>query len=258
MHPIKQLRMKSAAPVPQPNHQPMQAAHASPRCQHIRDNGRRCAAPARRGQPLCYFHHRATDPATYDERWLPVIQDATGLQLAIARVQRLLLMDGFEFKRATALLYSLQIACMNLKNFQAENSHLTPAQEEPPELAAAAAEEVLGEARTLTATERVMGVSFKPPQFPEDPEDLYNVGIREGMDGVRARLAKLGKAPATAANSEEKAGGNGNGQAAQPPATPAQSGNSLLEPPRPGLENNYRELLRRQRRAAAGPPLVNR
>jgi len=264
MHPMQQLRIRSAAPVPQPNHQPMQAAHQSPRCQHIRDNGRRCAAPARRGQPLCYFHHRATDPATYEERWLPVVQDATGLQLAIARVQRLLLMDGFEFKRATALLYSLQIACTNLKNFQAENSHLTPAQEESPELAAAATEEVLGEqqkepARVLTATDRVMGVSFKPPQLPEDPEDLYNVGIREGMDGVRARLAKLGKAPATAAKPEEKAGGNGNGQAAaQPPAAPAQSGNSLLEPPRPGLENDYRELLRRQRRAAAGPPLVNR
>jgi len=274
MHPIQQLRMRRAAPVPRPNHQPMQAAHAAPRCEHIRDNGRRCAAPARRGQPLCYFHHRATDPATYNERWFPVVQDATTLQLAIARVQRLLLMDGFEFKRATALLYSLQIACMNLKNFQAENPHLTPAQDQPPELEAAAAEEVMGEARTLTATERVLGVSFKPPQLPEDPEDLYNVGLREGMDGVRARLAKLGKAPASAAKPEEKpeekAGGNGNGVPPlakpakggapkdAPPAAPAQSSNSLLEPPRPGLENNYRELLRRQRRAAAGAPLVSR
>ena len=33
-------------------------------------------------------------------------------------MQRLLLMDGFEFQRATALLYSLQIACMNLKNLE--------------------------------------------------------------------------------------------------------------------------------------------
>ena len=124
MHPIQQLRNASIEAAKRPARQLMQAAHDAPRCQHIRWNGQRCAAPALREQTLCYFHYRAEDPATYDERWLPLIEDATSLQIALTRVQRLLLMDGFEFKRATALLYSLQIACMNLKNLQAEQPEI--------------------------------------------------------------------------------------------------------------------------------------
>jgi len=108
----------SVEPAQPPDHPRTHAAQQAPRCQHIRLNSQRCAAPALRGQALCYFHHRAQDPATYDERWLPVQEDAASLQLALARVQRLLLMDGFEFQRANALLYSLQIACMNLKNLE--------------------------------------------------------------------------------------------------------------------------------------------
>ena len=130
-----------ASMVPAPSVDPAQpldhprthAAQQAPRCQHIRLNSQRCAAPALRGQALCYFHHRAQDPATYDERWLPVQDDAASLQLAVARVQRLLLMDGFEFKRATALLYSLQIACMNLKNLKAEFPQPEAAKGERPQ-----------------------------------------------------------------------------------------------------------------------------
>jgi hypothetical protein len=55
-------------------------------------------------------------------------------------VQRLLLMDGFEFKRATALLYSLQIACMNLKNLKAEFPQPEAAQGEHPRRKAVRAE----------------------------------------------------------------------------------------------------------------------
>jgi len=140
MHPIQHLRKASIerakaneAAVQRPDRDSMRAAHNAPRCQHIRLNSQRCAAPALRGQALCYFHHRAQDPATYDERWLPVQDDAASLQLAVARVQRLLLMDGFEFKRATALLYSLQIACMNLKNLKAEFPQPEAAEGERPQ-----------------------------------------------------------------------------------------------------------------------------
>ncbi len=262
MHPIQQLRKASIEAAKRPVRQPMQAAHASPRCQHICDNGRRCAAPALRGQGLCHFHTRATDPATYDERWFPVIENATSLQIAIARVQRFLLMDGFEFKRATALLYSLQIACMNLKNLKAENPHLAlPA--EPPQLEAAAAdnqpeEEKPGQSgpgeavAEAPAAAPATGENVEPPpRRGEDPEDLYAVALREGMAGVAARL---GKAPATAAKREEKVGGNGNGQAAEAPsAAPAKGGNGRIEAPLPAGENNDRNLPRRQRRATPLP-----
>jgi hypothetical protein len=124
------LTVDTAQPADQPrNH----AAQQAPRCRHIRLNGQPCAAPALRGQSLCYFHHRAEDPNTYLERWLPFPEDAASLQLALARVQRLLLMDGFEFKRANALLYSLQIACMNLKNLNAERAQPEAAEGERPQ-----------------------------------------------------------------------------------------------------------------------------
>ena len=262
MHPIQQLRRASIEAKKRTAHPPMQAAHASPRCQHICDNGRRCAAPALRGQGLCHFHTRATDPATYDERWFPVIENATSLQIAIARVQRFLLMDGFEFKRATALLYSLQIACMNLKNLKAENPHLALAAYEPAQLEAAAADNQPEEEKPGTsgqgeavaeapAVAPAQGENVEPPHLGEDPEDLYAVALRRGMAGV---AAFLGKAPATAAKREEKVGGNGNGQAAEAPsAAPAKGGNGRLEAPPPARENNARGLPRRQRRATPLP-----
>jgi len=55
-------------------------------------------------------------------------------------VQRLLLMDGFEFRRAYALLYSLQIACMNLKNLNAERARPEAAEGERPRPKTASAE----------------------------------------------------------------------------------------------------------------------
>lgn len=237
MHPIQQLRQASIEAKKRPPKPRLQAANASARCEHIRDNGRRCAAPALRGQDLCHFHTRATDEATYDERWFPVIEDGTSLQIALARVQRFLLMDGFEFKRATALLYSLQIACMNLKNLKAENAHLELAEDEPPLREAAVADNQQEEEKPgksgngeavaeAPAVPPAKGENVEPPRLGEDPEDLYVVALREDMAGVAARL---GKAPATAAKREEKVGGNGNGQAAEAPsAAPAKGGNGRL------------------------------
>ena len=123
----------SVDPVQPAHHPRTHAAQQAPRCQHVRLDGQPCAAPALRGQTLCYFHHRAQDEATYDERWLPFPEDAASLQLALARVQRLLLMDGFEFARANSLLYSLQIACMNLKNLKAEFPQPEAAEGERPQ-----------------------------------------------------------------------------------------------------------------------------
>jgi hypothetical protein len=65
---------------------------------------------------------------TYEERSLPpFIEDATSLQIVLMWVIRRLRTDGFhlmdalEYKRAALLLYGLQIACSNLKNFTAEH-----------------------------------------------------------------------------------------------------------------------------------------
>ncbi len=99
-------------------------AHAAPRCQHIRMNGRRCGSPALRGESHCYFHDRiqfrALD-AEDAEPFLPFIEDATSLQFALMRVMRMLVRGGVEYKRCALLLYSLQIASSNLKAFMTEH-----------------------------------------------------------------------------------------------------------------------------------------
>ena len=136
--------MNPVSPIEHPrNH----AAQQAPRCQHIRYNGQRCAAPALRGQTLCHFHQRAADPATYEERSLPpFIEDATSLQIVLMGVIRRLRMDGFhlmdplEYKRAALLLYSLQIACMNLRNLNAERARPEAGEGERPQRKAVRAE----------------------------------------------------------------------------------------------------------------------
>ncbi len=106
------------------DHERIAAAHAAPRCHHIHKNGRQCGSPALHGETHCYFH-KSIQPSALDaegmEPYLPFIEDATSLQFALMRVMRLLQMrGGYEFKRAALLLYSLQIACSNLKSFMAE------------------------------------------------------------------------------------------------------------------------------------------
>jgi len=120
------------APIQSFDHNPMRAAHEAPRCQHIRLNGRRCAAPALRGDSHCHFHNRIEGSAMDAEPFFPFPEDATSLQYAIARVMRMLLMGQVEYKRCALLLYSLQIACANLKNFTAEQPQPEAADGERP------------------------------------------------------------------------------------------------------------------------------
>jgi len=118
-----------------PYHQdPKHAAplHEAPRCQHIRMNGRRCRSPALRGESHCYFHNRIQPRALDAEPFLLFIEDATSLQFALMRVMRMLVMGHAEYKRCALLLYSLQIAASNLKNFKAEHPQLDSQESEQP------------------------------------------------------------------------------------------------------------------------------
>jgi len=122
----------------------MRAAHESPRCQHIKHNGQRCAAPALRGESHCHFHNRiqfrALD-AEDREPFLPFIEDATSLQFALMRVMRLLqLGHSFEYKRCALLLYSMQIAASNLNAFMAEQPKSELAEGEQPQAKLAGSE----------------------------------------------------------------------------------------------------------------------
>jgi len=93
-------------------------ANRAARCQHVRMTGRRCGSPALRGQSYCYFHDNVHRPnGNYD---LPTPEDATSLQYGVTMVIRMLIAGHVELKRCWTLLYALQIAHANLKNFSAE------------------------------------------------------------------------------------------------------------------------------------------
>lgn len=143
--------------------------NAAPRCQHIRLNGRRCGSPALHGESHCYFHNRIQYPAIDAEDlepFLPFIEDATSLQFALMRVMRMLVRGGVEFKRCALLLYSVQIACANLKNFMAEQPQPELAEGEQPQPKAASTEQGKfdgknGEERSLAGL--LLGLLAKGP-----------------------------------------------------------------------------------------------
>jgi hypothetical protein len=86
-------------------------------------NGSRCGSPALRDQKFCYFHNccspvevdvstSATVPAA--PFFLPVLEDAPSIQLAITQVREHLLHRRLDPKKAGILLYAMQVASSNL------------------------------------------------------------------------------------------------------------------------------------------------
>ena len=192
-----------------PYHQdPKHAAplHEAPRCQHIRMNGRRCRSPALRGESHCYFHNRI-QPRALDaedaEPFLLFIEDATSLQFALMRVMRMLVMGHAEYKRCALLLYSLQIAASNLKNFKAEHPQLELPENAQPECPSGEQEKAArknGDDPSLAAS--LAGLLAEaansnpaegPPRIDAPAEYCARVKQRQGSErtrpGQRSRLA---------------------------------------------------------------------
>ena len=96
-------------------------------CRHIRTNGTRCKSPSLTAEKWCYFHHRLHDrhktyrhteatrgylvPGQHIE--LTALEDRESVQLALSCVINALATGRLETKRATALLYGLQLASIN-------------------------------------------------------------------------------------------------------------------------------------------------
>ena len=87
----------------------------APRCQHIHYSGKPCRAPARRGRNYCMFHQSAHNEAGHLA--LPIIEDTHSMQLAILRILHSLANDYIDPRRASVMLYGLQLAGMNMKQF---------------------------------------------------------------------------------------------------------------------------------------------
>jgi hypothetical protein len=85
-------------------------------CRHIKTNGHRCASPALRGMPYCYFHarfhrrHSALGAPAHEPAELPVMEDRSGIQLAISQVLSDLRAKRSTPREAGLALYAIQIA----------------------------------------------------------------------------------------------------------------------------------------------------
>ena len=100
-----------------------------PRCQHIKVNGTLCGSPALHRRHYCFFHQqwreRRVQINTNALRRarsldLPVLEDASSIQVTLMQVMRLLVAGQIEHKTAFLLPYALQTAWGNLKHTEFE------------------------------------------------------------------------------------------------------------------------------------------
>src|SRR5262249_55906591 len=91
-------------------------ANLAPRCTYLRMDGEQCLAPALRGKSTC----RSPHPKNPKDSRLPLIEDAASIQLALNQVLRALQDGHFDLKLGALLLYGLQTASANLRNYALE------------------------------------------------------------------------------------------------------------------------------------------
>jgi ferredoxin len=89
-------------------------------CRHIMHNGAKCKSPALRGKPFCYYHARlhrftaAPPVGPMDNIRLPILEDRSAIQVALAQVLDALASARLDPRRAGLFLYALQIATRNV------------------------------------------------------------------------------------------------------------------------------------------------
>ena len=100
----------------------------APRCQFIKANGNSCGSPALKRRRFCHFHSKTADerkrknrngtesrPEKSVELELPVLEDDLAIQMAVSNVCRQLANERIDPKRATSLLYGLQVAAVAVR-----------------------------------------------------------------------------------------------------------------------------------------------
>jgi len=101
-----------------------------PKCRHIRTNGLQCGAPKLHDGVYCFFHNRLNQRHTSYRHTqatrgylvpgqhiqLTALEDRESVQVSLSVVINALATGQLETKRATALLYGLQLASMNAAN----------------------------------------------------------------------------------------------------------------------------------------------
>jgi hypothetical protein len=92
----------------------LEKANKAPRCLAIKADGTKCGGPKMKNHIYCYPHWQMMDTRA-KTFYLPPMEDANAIQMAIMRVQRALIDDEISEKKAGLLLYSLQLAATNVE-----------------------------------------------------------------------------------------------------------------------------------------------
>ena len=108
----------------------MKSFKKPPQCQHIKTNGLQCGSPALRERKFCYFHQRSRELHHLRKRhpqmklYIPLLEDANAVQIAIQQVAEAIVEERIDNKRAGLLLFAFQTAASNLKNTDFEPKKL--------------------------------------------------------------------------------------------------------------------------------------
>jgi hypothetical protein len=147
-----------------------------PLCRHIKTNGLQCHSPALTDGRWCYFHHRLHQqhsplrqteatrgyliPGQHIE--LTTLEDRESVQVALSVVINALATGNLDIKRATTLLYGLQLASNNARGLRTEPyaANTVRAIEPSPE-----------------------GLDLAEPGATIDTDDLYHFNDEDEEDG---------------------------------------------------------------------------
>ena len=171
-------------------------------CSHIKTDGTLCKSPALRRKTLCYFHYRwakrearleflggplGMENCTGIE--LPLLESAGDIQLAIQEVLHAILNCKIDRRRASLILYGLQLAQGNLKHIRynglSNPNCVTTYREEP------------SDASVGTAASAVQGEQRSPHSQP--PKADPSTPLCSGRDDVTVGMPSSNDHPSSPA-----------------------------------------------------------
>jgi hypothetical protein len=88
-----------------------------PRCEHIRDNGKRCGTPPVKGRPFCYYHGRLHSDFIlpgHPAYVAPLLESNEAVQLALHHIYVALSKNLLDPQQARVLLATIRLAQQNL------------------------------------------------------------------------------------------------------------------------------------------------
>lgn len=98
------------------------AIDTAPRCRFIKMDGESCGAFALKNNRFCYFHLRTSDGRKRKRRTkalsIPVLEDDLAVKMTVTQICRGLANESIDTKRASVLLYGLQVATAALRRIK--------------------------------------------------------------------------------------------------------------------------------------------